>query len=717
MPGSHILSEKLISIGNWWIMDYICHLSWHEFVTKGAVDLDSNREALEGVLLMQKTIEGDMKKRLLKLVRLICALSDGMQYNLRYTEDKDTTVLEHALQIYDSLFAGESLNVSQEKIAQMRDRLKAQAVVVCCAKNDFTKAQIVAKRIDNSESGMLENSAVQNILQEGRFDDSDAQKYLYKNFLDQMILLLSDVYNSLPKPFIITSAEMLLARQHMTEAASESSDNVAESTKIKELHVQKLGNDDRLKKSSGVEKGGASERTNWENITTEIWENAYLVPFSDGAVTQETSCNIQQTTEAYCSAENQKNEVSDVNVQLENEPGFVERIRARRIFLSSSVRKKALSYLQKKCLNASMPNATPTPSTSKSTAVPKIKKLVLDSQQNIFSTEKKMSCERNASSEKDGKFVEVPHHKVMLRVKRKGHKALHLPNIYGDDRKTCKNYGAGYGEFEIKTTDCNTESNSIKENVNGEIVEVSSTTTNRSSSAVKVNSTLGQQSKICRKRSPEANIQKSYKTLFDASNAPLFTSCSPQSTSTSEDEHDREILTKSKELPLELLEDIRDGVVSDTQSSSEDIKQINSNSTTANCKNKKRKAPSESDVENVSYHSSTHNGSIAEVQVGNGGNVKNQNLNSLPKNRIDKMKRKKDKCKPKRVRNEWLLSEERNLYLAVNKHGVGNWANIVESGQFHNRNNVHLKDKWRNMVKSGAVKKFEKLIHHANSNN
>jgi len=59
-----------------------------------------------------------------------------------------------------------------------------------------------------------------------------------------------------------------------------------------------------------------------------------------------------------------------------------------------------------------------------------------------------------------------------------------------------------------------------------------------------------------------------------------------------------------------------------------------------------------------------------------------------------------------RRRHPWTNTEAANLLKGVEVYGVGQWANIRSSYYFAPyRDNVSLKDKWRNMVKSREVPK------------
>lgn len=57
-----------------------------------------------------------------------------------------------------------------------------------------------------------------------------------------------------------------------------------------------------------------------------------------------------------------------------------------------------------------------------------------------------------------------------------------------------------------------------------------------------------------------------------------------------------------------------------------------------------------------------------------------------------------------RRKHFWSLEEMSNLREGVEKYGVGNWVSILENFRFQPyRNNVSLKDKWRNLVKNHKV--------------
>ena len=46
------------------------------------------------------------------------------------------------------------------------------------------------------------------------------------------------------------------------------------------------------------------------------------------------------------------------------------------------------------------------------------------------------------------------------------------------------------------------------------------------------------------------------------------------------------------------------------------------------------------------------------------------------------------------------------VYLAVRKHGVGNWAAIARECRLPNRTNVDIKDKWRTMKNQSRLRQL-----------
>eukprot|EP00002_Diphylleia_rotans_P009062 TRINITY_DN1906_c0_g4_i1.p1 TRINITY_DN1906_c0_g4~~TRINITY_DN1906_c0_g4_i1.p1 ORF type:complete len:480 (-),score=71.06 TRINITY_DN1906_c0_g4_i1:127-1566(-) len=55
-------------------------------------------------------------------------------------------------------------------------------------------------------------------------------------------------------------------------------------------------------------------------------------------------------------------------------------------------------------------------------------------------------------------------------------------------------------------------------------------------------------------------------------------------------------------------------------------------------------------------------------------------------------------------RRFWTDEEEKNLIEGVKRFGIGNWTKILSNYEFQGRKALDLKDKWRNLAKSGRIK-------------
>jgi hypothetical protein len=58
-------------------------------------------------------------------------------------------------------------------------------------------------------------------------------------------------------------------------------------------------------------------------------------------------------------------------------------------------------------------------------------------------------------------------------------------------------------------------------------------------------------------------------------------------------------------------------------------------------------------------------------------------------------------------RSPWLEAEVNEFYRGVQIYGVGNWGRIRDAMKT-TRSGVHLKDKWRTILKSGEINRLRK---------
>ena len=58
----------------------------------------------------------------------------------------------------------------------------------------------------------------------------------------------------------------------------------------------------------------------------------------------------------------------------------------------------------------------------------------------------------------------------------------------------------------------------------------------------------------------------------------------------------------------------------------------------------------------------------------------------------------------------WKREEELELVKLVELYGQGSWQEILNCGNFKNRSNVHLKDKWRNLCRNGKLQELQEAL-------
>lgn len=81
----------------------------------------------------------------------------------------------------------------------------------------------------------------------------------------------------------------------------------------------------------------------------------------------------------------------------------------------------------------------------------------------------------------------------------------------------------------------------------------------------------------------------------------------------------------------------------------------------------------------------------------------------LPKLTLDESSPIKRLPSPGKLRNPWLEAEVNEFYRAVQIFGIGNWSRIRDAIKTY-RTSVHLKDKWRTILKTGEINRLKKLF-------
>ncbi|XP_046562772.1 myb-like protein F isoform X2 [Haliotis rubra] len=203
--------ESIESTVNEWLLDFACYTAWKEFREKGAVDAFATRDLIQGVLC-RPLKNSSVKKSRVQLLLILCKLSDGEDYDARYTSTSNLTVLEEVLASFDSIIKGydTSSNVRMQS-AKHRVAIMTQAVYVCCRAGDFDLAKEVFDRqwSDPEETEKAKKSVIQAVLKSKNSKHKDVMKETYRSFLDIMqnfLHLIIDTHEYIEEPFLLKLA-------------------------------------------------------------------------------------------------------------------------------------------------------------------------------------------------------------------------------------------------------------------------------------------------------------------------------------------------------------------------------------------------------------------------------------------------------------------------------------------------------------------------------
>ncbi|XP_067657003.1 telomeric repeat-binding factor 2-like [Haliotis asinina] len=204
--------ESIESTVNEWLLDFACYTAWKEFREKGSVDAFATRDLIQGVLC-RPLKNSSVKKSRVQLLLILCKLSDGEDYNARYTSTSNLTVLEEVLASFDSIIKiyDTSSNVRIQS-AKHRVAIMTQAVYVCCRAGEFDLAQEVFDRqwSDPTDTEKTKKSVIQAVLKSKNSKHKDLVKETYRSFLDIMqnfLHLIIDTHDHIEEPFLLKLAK------------------------------------------------------------------------------------------------------------------------------------------------------------------------------------------------------------------------------------------------------------------------------------------------------------------------------------------------------------------------------------------------------------------------------------------------------------------------------------------------------------------------------
>ncbi|XP_066265177.1 telomeric repeat-binding factor 2-like [Branchiostoma lanceolatum] len=217
------------AVANGWILEFVCYTTWKEFVA-GDDCFYQGRDFLQG-LLARSVESSPERQRRVKLIQLLCRLADGRDHGIRYDEDGDITALESSLPIFDALV--ETADLPADQVAHARGLMKVQSVLVCCRDNDFEAAEEVFQRVwpagsKQSAKDKKLRTEVNAVLKSRNPHHPVIQNRCpYDQFLQIMADFLQPIVDDFNSPFLLKAAQRVV--RDRIKAADSTESEVLES--------------------------------------------------------------------------------------------------------------------------------------------------------------------------------------------------------------------------------------------------------------------------------------------------------------------------------------------------------------------------------------------------------------------------------------------------------------------------------------------------------
>ncbi|XP_033756078.1 uncharacterized protein LOC117338831 [Pecten maximus] len=193
-----------------WLLEYVYKTAWDTFRKKQSIDEDGCRDVIQWLVSQQTIVQTTNPKHMMQLQILLqmSRLTDGENYETRYSDDNDWTVLEDMLNSFKGL--ANNLPVSYKPMMDKnRDLIIKQAVLVACRESDFEAAEDIFKRISNQ----IREKTIADSLKSVLASKSKDHKYVtseensYSTFVSYCVSMISEINKEFDVPFLTKIAE------------------------------------------------------------------------------------------------------------------------------------------------------------------------------------------------------------------------------------------------------------------------------------------------------------------------------------------------------------------------------------------------------------------------------------------------------------------------------------------------------------------------------
>ncbi|OWF55258.1 uncharacterized protein LOC110462115 [Mizuhopecten yessoensis] len=222
-----------------WLLEYVYHIAWDTFRKKKSIDEDCCRDIIQWLVSQQSVVQTTNQQHMMQLQILLqmSRITDGENYETRYSDDNDWTVLEDMLVSFKGLAHNlpETYKTLMEK---NKDLISKQAVLVACREDDFDAAAEVFKRI----SDQITDKTITDNLKAVLASKSKDHKYVtsksnsYSVFVADCVAMISEFNKEFDVPFLTKIAtgvsrqekkrrDALLRKEPSADPSKQSSNN------------------------------------------------------------------------------------------------------------------------------------------------------------------------------------------------------------------------------------------------------------------------------------------------------------------------------------------------------------------------------------------------------------------------------------------------------------------------------------------------------------
>ncbi|KAL5016926.1 hypothetical protein ScPMuIL_006515 [Solemya velum] len=188
-----------------WLIQISCNATWNQFKKYDSLepDLMNLRDLIQGVL--GRPISEDLETlQRVRLLLIMCRLTDGENYTTRYADGQVLTPLEDVTKAFSDLLSPLPIALCKEG-QLLQHEIQYQAVLTCCRQGDFENAESVFQRQCESEESLFDaqKEKIKKVLKSKTSSHPEIVENSFNALIKKIKAFLQKVMDCFEEPFII----------------------------------------------------------------------------------------------------------------------------------------------------------------------------------------------------------------------------------------------------------------------------------------------------------------------------------------------------------------------------------------------------------------------------------------------------------------------------------------------------------------------------------